>query len=658
MTDLQKIKSIPGPILIIGASGFIGANLFHKLRKEREDVFGTFFNGNLLRVQEVPKEHLVFCDINSTGSLESTLNNVRPRTIFCCTSFGAYSFENDLEKIHSTNFLSLVRLLDIVSKMNLHAFVHAGSSSEYGLNSAGPLERGELIPNSHYAVSKVAASAAITFYGKVKGLPVVNLRLYSVYGPYEDSSRIIPTLCRNALKGKLPKFADRQTTRDFIHVDDVILAFVNSAFLMNPKLNGESINIGTGIATCLQDLASLAKTLFDIQDSPVFDETQNRSWDTDNWHASIQKAKDQLNWVPTVEFKNGLKETFNWWEQLLGSHEYQIMTKKSQVRNAKSSLSVVIACYKDVDAIPILYQRLTTVLNKIVNDYEIIFVNDGSPDLSSSTIMEISSNDNRVLGVVHSRNFGSQAAFRSGMEIAAKQAVVLMDGDLQDPPELIEEFFQKWRDGADVVYGVRIKREMPYGLEFFYRAFYRIFAFMSEFPVPRDAGDFSLIDITVVRWLLECRERDLFLRGLRAFVGFKQVGVEYYRPDRMFGVSTNNWIKNIGWAKKGIFSFSRMPLHVLTAIGSLTTLFTLVITIYCVVLWLIDSGAIPPGITFLSIITLVFGSLTILSIGLLGEYIGKILEETKARPHFIRQFLIVNGEARAISEGRNEYSRS
>jgi dolichol-phosphate mannosyltransferase len=181
-------------------------------------------------------------------------------------------------------------------------------------------------------------------------------------------------------------------------------------------------------------------------------------------------------------------------------------------------------------------------------------------------------------------------------------------------------------------------------LEACYRGFYRLFAAMSEVPIPKDAGDFSLMDRTVVYWLLQCEERDAFLRGLRAYVGFTQVGVDYVRPERMFGVSTNNWVKNIGWAKKGIFSFSRMPLHLLTAFGGMATVGAVILAIATILIRFLFPESTPQGVTFLSLLVMFFGSVTILGLGLLGEYIGKILEETKARPAFIRRSLIVRGE--------------
>ncbi|WP_028101985.1 NAD-dependent epimerase/dehydratase family protein [Pseudoduganella violaceinigra] len=642
----DKLRNLAGPVLVLGASGFIGANLLRRLLAVRSDVTGTVFSGDTWRLDEVPSAHIAFLNLQDPVSVRSVLHRVAPKTIFDCSSFGAYSFEQDYERVHATNYLSFIRLMEEVADMQLAAFVHAGSSSEYGLNATAPAEDAALLPNSHYAVSKVAASAAIAYFGKVRGVPVANLRLYAVYGPYEDSSRLIPALCEASLRGALPVLARAEVSRDFVHVDDVVQAFADAAQRMGPELAGESINIGSGQPTTLAALAEVAIQTFGLAAQPRFNPAAGRAWDTDNWYADAGKARRLLGWSAKVDLAEGLRRTRDWWRGHLAHADFGRLTKRTQSRQEKNSISAVIACYRDGQAIPIMHERLVAVCQRLGLDYEIIFVNDNSPDDSAEVIRDISARDPHVIGITHSRNFGSQAAFRSGMGIASKEAVVLMDGDLQDPPELIEAFVERWRAGADVVYGRRVKREMPVLLEACYRAFYRLFAMMSEVPVPKDAGDFSLIDRSVVYWLLQCQERDSFLRGLRAYVGFRQEGVDYVRPERMFGVSTNNWIKNIGWAKKGIFSFSRMPLHLLTAAGGLATVGTVVLAIFTVLVRIFEADSVPRGVTFLSLLVMFFGSATLLGIGLLGEYIGKIFEETKARPAFIRRSLIVRGTIR------------
>ncbi len=301
---------------------------------------------------------------------------------------------------------------------------------------------------------------------------------------------------------------------------------------------------------------------------------------------------------------------------------------------ARPRLSAVIACYKDAQAIPLMYQRLSAVFASLPVDHEIIFVNDGSPDDTRSVLAALTAQDDRVLAVEHSRNFGSQNAFLSGMELATGDAVILLDGDLQDPPELIPAFFERWRHGSDVVYGRRSQREGSAVMSLAYRAFYRVFRRLSDVPVPLDAGDFSLMDRRVVNELLRFPETDQFLRGLRAWVGFEQTGVDYVRPERAFGRSTHSRLKNFWWAKKAIFSFSSVPVEALTYLGlALTVLSGL--TLACQ--W-VRTGTV----TTLAAVA-VFGSLNLLAIAVVGEYLIRTFEEVKRRPRFIRKALWQRG---------------
>jgi dolichol-phosphate mannosyltransferase len=285
-------------------------------------------------------------------------------------------------------------------------------------------------------------------------------------------------------------------------------------------------------------------------------------------------------------------------------------------------------------------------------DYEIIFVNDCSPDNSEEAIRAISRNDRRVLGISHSRNFGSQAAFRSGMEVASKNSCVLLDGDLQDPPEIIEQFVSSWREGYDVVYGRRVKREATLFMQVAYKLFYRTFDYFSYLKIPHDAGDCSLLDRRVVEAILRFPERDLFLRGVRAYAGFRQVGVDYVRPERRFGISTNSFWKNLGWAKKGILSFSYVPLTILSVSAIFLFALSVVLMLAEVVMKIVSPSLAPKGFATVLLLVLFFGSLNLLAIGVVGEYLAKIFEEVKQRPHFIRRSVIRDGEVRVTSQSQ------
>ncbi|MBV8781865.1 MAG: glycosyltransferase family 2 protein, partial [Phycisphaerae bacterium] len=278
--------------------------------------------------------------------------------------------------------------------------------------------------------------------------------------------------------------------------------------------------------------------------------------------------------------------------------------------------------------------------------------NDCSPDNSEEIIRQLSRDNRRVIGISHSRNFGSQAAFRSGMEVARMNSVVLLDGDLQDPPEMIEQFVALWREGFDVVYGRRVKREATMFMQLSYKLFYRVFDYFSYVRIPRDAGDFSLMDRRVVESLLRFPERDLFLRGVRAFAGFKQTGVDYVRPERMFGVTTNSLWKNIGWAKKGILSFSNVPLNILSSFGFLMLVISVVLGTAQVIFKLLFPRLSVPGATTVLLYIMFFGAVNLFALGLVGEYIAKIFEEVKQRPLFIRRSLVRDGEVRPFGETR------
>jgi polyisoprenyl-phosphate glycosyltransferase len=652
----KKIGRLQGPILVLGGSGFIGGNVALTLLRYRDDVFVTATRLPAWRLEKIPQNRVKVVDLLIDSNLDELIGTVQPRTIIDCVAYGAYSFETDSQLIYETNFNLVSRLLARLESRKIAAYLHAGSSSEYGDNASGPNEQASFAPNSHYAVSKVAAANLLYYYGKKKHFPCVNLRLYSIYGPLEDSSRLIPNLVKCGIDGKYPAFVNPNISRDFLYVEDAVEAFIDIALNLTADDYGSSFNVGTGHKTTIRDCAVLAKDIFSIPYDPDFS-MPSRDWDITDWYANIDEVRSRIGWAPRTGFREGLVKTADWFRQLEDKESYFQSSKRFGL-DTKHSVSAVIACYKDNEAIPVMYERLKATFTKLNIDYEIIFVNDGSPDNSEEVIREISRNDRRVRGISHSRNFGSQAGFRSGMEISTKNSCVLLDGDLQDPPELIETMVEKWREGFDVVYGRRVGRQTTLFMRFAYKAFYRVFDYFSYVPIPHDAGDFSLMDKRVVDAMLRFPERDLFLRGVRAYAGFKQTGIDYVRPERVFGVTTNTFLKNLGWAKKGIYSFTYVPLDILSTAAVILLGVTFVLMGAQVLSKLFFPQLAPRGVTTLLLAVLFFGSLTLVAISIVGEYVAKIFEEVKRRPHFIRRSMIQEGEVRFAALNREHDTES
>ncbi len=304
-------------------------------------------------------------------------------------------------------------------------------------------------------------------------------------------------------------------------------------------------------------------------------------------------------------------------------------------RSRRPKLSAVVACYRDAPAVPVMHRRLRAVFDRLEVDREIIFVNDASPDGAAEVLRDLAAKDPCVVVVNHTRSFGSQSAFTSGMRVSTGDAVVLMDGDLQDPPELIEQFVERWREGHDIVYGVRVTRDAPAYMRLFYKGFYRLFRAASYVTVPVDAGDFSLLDRRVVEVLNALPESSRFIRGLRAWVGFRQTGVPYVRPERMFGRTTNSFLRNMMWARQAIVSFSYAPLEFITWLGLATVAVAFVAIVAQVVLRIVQPSSAPTGFTTLIVLILLLGGLQLLCLSIIGSYLAHIYEEVKRRPPYI-----------------------
>jgi len=299
---------------------------------------------------------------------------------------------------------------------------------------------------------------------------------------------------------------------------------------------------------------------------------------------------------------------------------------------AMPELSIVVPVYNSAELVPQLYQRLVAVLEGVA--FEIVFVEDASPDNLAEVLRGLRRADPRVRYLRFSRNFGHQTAVTAGMDVARGRAVVVMDDDLQDPPETVPELVARWRDGFQVVYAVRRNRKESLWKRAAYGLFYRLLARLSPLGIPLDSGDFALYDRRVVEVLRAMPERSRYLRGMRVWAGFRQAGVPYERAGRAGGSSTYSLSMLLSLAASGITGFSTVPLRLSFLLGAAAALLSFLGGLFLVYLKL-ARGVDVPGWTSLAVLLLFLSGLQLFSTGITNEYLARVFEEVKGRPLYI-----------------------
>ena len=311
-------------------------------------------------------------------------------------------------------------------------------------------------------------------------------------------------------------------------------------------------------------------------------------------------------------------------------------------------VSVVVPLFDEEQNVPELYRRLSTTLQDLQVSYEIVFVDDASRDRTPALIRQYLQSDPQVRLLSFSRNFGHQVAVTAGLNFSAGEVVIIMDGDLQDPPELLPQLIERWRSGYKVVYARRTRRgREPLTKRLFAFLYYRLLARLAEVPMPVDSGDFCLIDRQVVDLLNTMPERNRYLRGLRSWVGFSQTEVAFERPERYSGEPKYNFTKSLALALDGVVSFSRLPLRLATWLGFFTGLLALVM-VGLVIYWRFFTESTLNGFALLTAAVFFMGAVQLVTVGILGEYVGRIYEEIKNRPLYILKE-VLGFEARSKS---------
>lgn len=298
-------------------------------------------------------------------------------------------------------------------------------------------------------------------------------------------------------------------------------------------------------------------------------------------------------------------------------------------------ISVLIPIYNEEKVLPYLYERLVGILEPQKLSYEIIFVNDGSEDNSLEMMKEYNKINPRAKILSFSRNFGHQTAVTAGLNFSKGKAVMIIDGDLQDPPEIIPQFIEKWKKGYEIVYGIRKKRKEGIIKRSFYKFYYRLLRLVSKIEIPVDSGDCSLMDRKVVTILNSMPERNRFIRGLRSWVGFKQIGLEYERDKRYAGETKYPFLKLLKLGLDGIISFSEIPLKISIVLGIVISSISIIYSLYIAFNRIFNPENQIPGWTTIVVGVAFLGGIQLLVMGFLGEYIIRIFDEVKRRPLYI-----------------------
>lgn len=300
-------------------------------------------------------------------------------------------------------------------------------------------------------------------------------------------------------------------------------------------------------------------------------------------------------------------------------------------------ISVIIPVYNEEEVLELSYKKIKDTLEKIIEyNYEIIFVNDGSKDRTLEMLEYISQKNENIKVISFSRNFGHQAAVTAGIKHSTGDAVVIIDADLQDPPEVIPEMIKLWEDGNDVIYGKRKKRKGESAFKLLTaKMFYKTLNALSDVEIPKDTGDFRLVDKKVIDVINEMPEHNKFLRGLFSWVGFKQYAYEYQRNERLAGKTKYPFKKMWKLATDGIISFSTKPLKIVGSIGFLTILLSIAILIYSLISYSLKLNNLTPGWTSIMVAITLFSGVQLLSIWIISEYISRIYDETRKRPQYV-----------------------
>jgi len=530
---------------------------------------------------------------------------------------------SDIEDLVHCNLSFSTQLLEAMKANNCTRLLNVGTAWQHWQNK-------DYSPVSLYAATKQGFEAILRYFIEARGLSAVTLKLTDTYGPHDSRAKLIPLLVSMIDQPRELDLSPGEQFMDLVYIDDIVEAFCITLALLKEIAPGAYLDYAVRSSDPLS-LKDTIRTFESVANSQLLVNFGARPYRQRELMAPWDGAL-LPNWSPRVSLAEGLKITIK--ERGGG-----VASRPAR----RQLLSFVIPCFNEYPNIEPLCQRILGTCEALPDfEYEIVFVENGSSDASEKLIRDLHARDTRIKMVKLSRNFGYQGGISAGLHHSRGDWIVVLDGDQQDPPELVPEMIRKAQDGFDLVYGVRTKRRGSKLKTFLYRSFYQVYSLFADIDVPKDAGDFCVMHRKIVDALNNMPERQRFLRGMRTWVGFNQSPFPYIRDVRGEGLSKFNLPKMVALGLDGILSFSIVPLRLSIFAGMIICIAAFVLGGLHIASRLENfiTGTptlflLPPGLTQIHVVLTLFFGATIFCIGILGEYIGRIYSEVKKRPLFI-----------------------
>lgn len=642
-------------ILVTGSQGFLGSHIVARGKSLGRAMVPT--------CRGASRGEALQLDVCDPQSVEEAFRRILPSTVIHCASYGVNYADQDPDLAMKVNICGSLRVLESAARYGTKRVVHIGSCFEYG-DQAGPISEGApLNPTAIYGATKAAVTLLLRERAKGLGIDLMVLRPFGMWGPGEPRHRLIPQVVEACLDGRPLKLTACEILRDYTYVEDMAEKILALATL--PQVaRGMVINVGSGRGVQLRDFVLSVARVLKGEQLMHFGQLAYRPTEMMSLVADVEQSRRLLGASREILLADGVNRMVT---SLVASRSpasphsvaYDVgaspmrtfaesvsdnpcerpelpLSEAKEVRPGRQLLSIVVPCYNEEEVIGETVKRLTLLCTQIADlDVELIFVNNDSSDSTWTQLKRFAEREPRIKLISLARNFGYQISTTAGIDAARGDAVVIMDADLQDPPELVVEMIGKWREGYDVVYGTRSTRLGESPLRMLITSwFYRLLNRISDVPIPLDTGDFRLMSRNVVNTLKAMPERDRFIRGMVSWIGFRQTAIPYRRAERFAGESKFPWSSLFSFAFDGITSFSTAPLRICAALGLFCASLALFGILYALYIRLFTDTQVE-GWAALMISVLFVGGVQLLSLGILGEYIGRIYNESKHRPLYV-----------------------